>query len=110
MTHSDLGGFDRPEPPADLELPLQALWWLKKGSLKTGAAWRQAHEICQAAEGDKPFDWVHALVHLIEGDLGNADYWYRNAGEHRVGADAAKEWDHIAAELAGKQIKEPGAE
>ena len=101
MTHSYLGVFDQLEPPSDLELPLQALWWLKKGRLEVGDEWERAHEICQTAEGEKPFDWVHALVHLIEGDLANANYWYRRAGELQIGVHAAQEWDHLARKLGG---------
>ena len=26
-------------------------------------------------------DWVHAHLHRVEGDLGNAAYWYRRAGK-----------------------------
>ena len=35
-----------------------------------------AHEIAQAQD-DAAGAWVHAWLHRIEGDLGNADYWYR---------------------------------
>ena len=24
--------------------------------------------------------WAHGIVHLLEGDFGNARYWYRRAG------------------------------
>jgi len=82
-------------PPSDLSPPLQALWWLKKGGLKTGTAWERAHEICQSDEGNRPYDLVHALVHLIEGDSSNAAYWYRRAGTRQNSAAPALEWDHI---------------
>ncbi len=94
-----LQAFDRAEPDAQLQLPLQALWWLRKGSLKVGAEWERAHDICQSAEGNRPLDWVHALAHLIEGDIGNANYWYRRAGEQRTGSDHEEEWDHIVEKL-----------
>ena len=67
-------------PPADMAPALQALWWLRKGGFATGPAWERAHEICQASEGVKEFDWIHALAHWIEGDTSNAAYWYRRAG------------------------------
>ena len=69
------------QPPNELSAPLQALWWLKKGGLKVGPEWHEAHEICQSAEGEPAHDWVHALCHLIEGDHGNAGYWFRRAGQ-----------------------------
>jgi hypothetical protein len=43
--------------------------------------WRAAHEIVQRHEGDARADWIHAVLHRIEGDLGNAEYWYRRCGE-----------------------------
>ena len=41
--------------------------------------WQAAHEIAQQHEGDAVADWLHALLHKIEGDDGNARYWYRRA-------------------------------
>jgi hypothetical protein len=43
--------------------------------------WAAAHEIVQSHEGDKTADWIHAVLHKIEGDEGNARYWYRAAGQ-----------------------------
>jgi len=91
--------FEASDPSSELSQPLQALWWLKKGDFKLGDAWEQAHRICQTAEGQKAYDWVHALAHWIEGDEWNSDYWYRNAGQQRISKDPAIEWDHIVAEL-----------
>ena len=51
--------------------------------------WQAAHKIVQndsSAHGS----WAHGIVHLMEGDLGNASYWYRRAGRERPGADAAQ--------------------
>ena len=93
--------LDGDQPPAGLSAPLQALWWLKKGDLQMGPEWRTAHEICQTAEGDKAHDWVHALVHWIEGDESNATYWYRRVGERRHGTDVVAEWQHIVDRLGG---------
>ena len=98
MTPEELRDFTGETPPAGLAPPFQALWWLKKGQLETGPAWEQAHAISQGGEGDRLHDLVHALVHWIEGDHGNADYWYRKAGEtDRREADKALEWERIAA-------------
>lgn len=87
-------------PPSELSTPLQALWWLKKGNFKLGAEWEKAHGICQADEGDKAHDWVHALSHWIEGDEWNSAYWYRLVGEARASDDAAVEWEHIVEKLS----------
>lgn len=86
-------------PPVDLSPPLQALWWLKKGGLVMGAEWEKAHAICQQDEGNPSYDVVHALAHWIEGDEGNAAYWYaRVVGQSRA-ATIAEEWERIAGEL-----------
>ena len=39
--------------------------------------WAAAHDIAQRHEGDAVADWLHAVLHKIEGDDGNARYWYR---------------------------------
>lgn len=92
QTHLD---FSLPEPPTDLSPPLQAVWWLRKGDLKLGPEWERAHTICQSAEGTSAYDWVHALCHLIEGDHGNADYWFRRAGRP-VNQDIEALWREMA--------------
>ena len=89
------------EPAAHLDPARQALWWLRKGDFKTGTAWDQAHDLCQAQEGEKIFDWIHALVHLIEGDTWNSNYWYRRAGEQRLSDDPAEEWQRVVSALDG---------
>jgi hypothetical protein len=93
--------LDWSAPPKDLTKPLQALWWVKKGSLRVGPEWDEAHVIVQAMEGVTEFDWVHALLHWIEADMGNADYWYRRAGKKRATASVSAEWEHIAKSLSG---------
>ena len=41
--------------------------------------WDAAHELVQQHEGDATAAWIHAVLHKIEGDLGNARYWYQRA-------------------------------
>ena len=60
--------------------------------------WDRAHELAQSAKG-KPGDWVHAYLHRVEGDLSNAGYWYRRAGQPAHGGELAAEWDEISAAL-----------
>jgi hypothetical protein len=92
--------LDWSEPPKDMSKPLQALWWLKKGEFRIGMEWERAHVIVQSMEGVQAFDWVHALMHWIEADLANADYWYRRAGKRRATASVSTEWEHMAAALS----------
>ncbi|MGY4333664.1 aspartyl-tRNA(Asn)/glutamyl-tRNA(Gln) amidotransferase subunit B [Bradyrhizobium sp. LB7.2] len=92
-----IASLDGAAPAPDLSAPLAGLWWAAKGD------WDQAHKIVQD-EGSREAAWVHAYLHRVEGDLGNAGYWYRQAGQPRgegfiaggVGADrchAAREQD-----------------
>jgi len=92
--------FSTDAPPADLPPALAALWWLRKGGLRPGPEWERAHALCQEREGERDADLVHGLAHWIEGDLGNADYWYRRANSRR-GDDLDAEWARVAAELGG---------
>ena len=42
--------------------------------------WQAAHQIAQEYEEDQTACWLHAVCHRMEGDLGNARYWYRRCG------------------------------
>jgi hypothetical protein len=81
------------DAPADgIAPPLTGLWWAAKGD------WDRAHKIVQD-ESSREAAWVHAHLHRIEGDLGNAGYWYRQAGQP-VPADALDvEWERITSAL-----------
>jgi hypothetical protein len=46
--------------------------------LKDGE-WQKAHDIVQN-ETTAFACWAHGIVHILEGDFGNARYWYRRAG------------------------------
>jgi hypothetical protein len=35
--------------------------------------------------------WLHGIVHTLEGDLDNAQYWYRKARRDFPGAGAVRE-------------------
>jgi hypothetical protein len=41
--------------------------------------WQAAHEIVQTDEDSALACWAHGIVHLMEGDIPNARYWYREA-------------------------------
>lgn len=60
--------------------------------------WEAAHELAQAQD-DAEGAWVHAWVHRIEGDLGNADYWYRHANRRSRRDDTRAEGLDIARAL-----------
>lgn len=53
--------------------------------------WQAAHLIVQECEDDTIASWIHAVVHRMEGDVGNARYWYRRCQRElpeEVSADA----------------------
>ena len=54
------------QPSPELSPCLQAMWWAKKGD------WEEAHSIAQEVHDSDGY-WVHAYLHRVEGDLGNAD-------------------------------------
>jgi hypothetical protein len=82
-----------PQPPAGLGPALEALWWAGRGD------WKKAHACVQAHEGEAQPDLVHAHLHRQEGDMGNARYWYRNAGRAISGVSLTEEWAALVGEL-----------
>ena len=79
-------------PPTEISSYLQSMWYDAKGD------WNKAHSIIQTFE-DKKAAWVHAYLHRKEGDIGNADYWYRRAGKERLSESLDKEWEDIVKAL-----------
>jgi hypothetical protein len=84
--------IDRDEPPPFATPMLRALWHGLRGD------WNTAHELAQAQD-DAQGAWVHAWLHRIEGDLGNADYWYSRAHRPWRRDDTRDEGLEIAATL-----------
>lgn len=56
--------------------------------------WQAAHLIAQADPSELG-SWAHGIVHLMEGDLKNAGYWYGKAA--RKLPDASEIGSEIAA-------------
>ncbi len=79
-------------PAPDLDAPLAGLWWAAKGE------WDKAHGIVQDETGADAA-WVHAYLHRVEGDLGNAGYWYRQAGQPVAKDSLEAEWARIVSAL-----------
>src|SRR2546427_8929608 len=62
--------------------------------------WNKAHAIVMGMR-DKLAFRIHGLVHRIEGDFGNARYWYDRAGvQFSKSKTLASEIDEIATVLA----------
>jgi len=71
------------------------------GLLQVGE-WEAAHLIVQKDESDLG-SWMHAIVHLQEGDVDNAHYWYRRARRDAQGIDdIASELLAVACVLGSK--------
>jgi hypothetical protein len=61
-------------------------------------AWEKAHVIVQS-EKSAEAAWLHGIVHTIEGDLENAQHWYRKAKRIFPGPDAVQAEIAAAREL-----------
>ena len=77
-----------PAPDKDSSAYLKSLWYDAKGD------WNMAHDVISQVE-DKKAAWVHAYLHRKEGDIGNADYWYQQAGKKRQDQPLEKEWEEL---------------
>lgn len=80
------------DEPAVADAALRALWWDAKGE------WEMAHTLCQDA-GSRDGDWVHAYLHRVEGDEGNARYWYSRCGKPFFDGSLEEEWKAIVTAL-----------
>jgi hypothetical protein len=87
--------LSKSKPPAGLAPALAALWWAGKDN------WDTAHRIVMDEDG-KDCAWVHAYLHRVEGDLGNAGYWYRQAERPVPKQPLAAEWKAIAQTLLSR--------
>jgi hypothetical protein len=87
--------------PTGLGPELRALWLCRSGR------WDEAHEVAQEIHTSDG-SWIHALLHLIEGDEGNARYWFARAGRAPVPrGEADAEWERIVATLFGREGTAP---
>jgi hypothetical protein len=78
--------------PSDADPLLRALWDDATGN------WEGAHDLVQKIESADAA-WIHAYLHRKEGDLPNAQYWYRRAGKPVASGPLPDEWREIARAL-----------
>jgi hypothetical protein len=65
-----------------------------------GGDWQSAHLVAQEYEQDPLANWLHAVVHRMEGDLDNARYWYGRCGRSfREGVSTEAELRELQAAL-----------
>jgi len=82
-------------PPKEAPPALAALWWQAKDD------WDRAHNLVMDEPGTD-CAWVHAYLHRVEGDVGNAHYWYKQAGKPAASGAPEAEWAAIVGELLAR--------
>jgi hypothetical protein len=85
-----------------LTMPQSNLQILGAVDLALNGDWQGAHRIVQEHEDDGFANWIHAVVHRMEGDRENAAYWYERCGRpFREDLSTAAELQEIRAALSG---------
>lgn len=70
-------------------------------SLMREGRWDEAHDLVQRDDSSSAA-WLHALLHVQEGDLENAEYWYGKTGrDFRSRGALSEELDALEASLRG---------
>lgn len=62
--------------------------------LAKAGQWHDAHELVQSGADDLS-SLIHGYLHRVEGDLGNARYWYRRAGQAMPENTLDQEWQRL---------------
>ena len=76
---------------------------LKAIELALAGDWDAAHQLVQQIEGISIAAWIHAVLHKMEGDPGNARYWYHRAGRlDRIDDEPRAELIAIRDQLSSK--------
>jgi hypothetical protein len=67
--------------------------------------WQAAHLVAQDHEDDDLANWLHGVVHWMEGDLGNARYWFGRCGRPlRLEKGTQRELEELRAALSSRHI------
>jgi len=67
--------------------------------LMAAGHWKEAHDLVQLDDSALAA-WLHGLLHVQEGDLEDAEYWYGRAGRHfRSRGTLSQELDAFRAAL-----------
>jgi hypothetical protein len=79
---------NKKKPPKGIAPALEAMWQQAKGD------WDTAHQLVQSQKNAMGY-WVHAFLHRVEGDKGDATYWYQLAGKPVSTSRLDDEWKEI---------------
>ena len=82
--------------PSGLPPAVIAMWHLARGD------WEHAHALAQDVRTPDGA-WVHAHLHRVEGDEGNAAYWYARAGRPVSQVALDDEWVAITTALLARE-------
>ena len=89
MQYDDFIKLTKESEPSDkLSGVYLAIWYAVKDN------WDMAHNIVQDINTETA-SWIHAYLHRVEGDIGNAHYWYNRAGKKAYSGDLKPELDDI---------------
>ena len=75
-------------PRENLSVCLLSLWYDGKGD------WTKSHDLVDSLTSTDAAH-VHAYLHRKEGDLSNANYWYRRAAQKMPAYGLQKEWEEL---------------
>jgi hypothetical protein len=76
--------------PTELDPCMRALWYGRCG------AWEASHDLVNEIDTELG-SWIHAWLHRVEGDISNAAYWYKRAGEGVRTGELEAEWEELVA-------------
>lgn len=68
--------------------------YIESLNLEKSGNWDASHRLIQQYYTPEAC-WIHAYLHRVEGDLGNAGYWYSRAGKVLPSVSLDKEWDDL---------------
>jgi hypothetical protein len=94
--HEFISSLQENLPPKDIPRQLESLWYDGKGN------WNKAHDIADGPS-DRLSARVHAYLHRKEGDLWNANYWYKRASEELPDLSLDEEWEMLVKRILNLQ-------
>ena len=76
----------------------------RAADLLAAGDWQPAHKIVQE-DTSALAAWLHGIVHILEGDLANAQHWYRKADRVFPGRDAVDREIAAARRAVGGEVE-----